>query len=103
MAYVVHERFMNFAGQACAKLNRDQAIYKKPTDTHSLLIRTVSPLLFFAPNVHLAMLERVWIDETINEVGWKSHVAKLNDEWREFVLFATVLCEINQPTFRRNH
>jgi hypothetical protein len=87
---------MNFAGQACARLNRDQPIYIKAKDSHSFLIRTVSPLLFFAPNVHLALLERVWIDETINEVPWKAHVVKLNEEWREFVLFATVLRELGQ-------
>jgi hypothetical protein len=86
---------MNFAGQRCAKLNRDQAIYDVEKSHRSALITIVSPLLFFAPDVHLNSLERVWIDEMINQVPWKSMISKLNEDWREFILFSTVLRKRN--------
>jgi hypothetical protein len=82
---------MNFAGQPCAKLSRDQAIYEGAATRRSLLIAVLSPLLFFAPDVHLTALEKVWIDEMINQAPWKVLTSKLKDEWTEFVLYSTVL------------
>jgi hypothetical protein len=92
---IVHEKFLNFAGQPCAKLNRDQAIYNGPTGRRSSLITSISPLLFFAPDVYLSQLEKVWIDEMINQVPWKALTSKLSDEWRELVLYSTVLLSAN--------
>jgi hypothetical protein len=89
----VHEKFLNFAGQPCARLNRDQAIYigGEGNKGRSALITIISPMLFFAPDVHLQALEKVWIDELINQVPWKSLTKKLTEEWSEFVLYSTVL------------
>jgi hypothetical protein len=89
---IAHEKFLNFAGQPCARVNRDQAIYEVNEDKgRSALITIISPMLFFAPDVHLQALEKVWIDELINQVPWKSLTKKLTDEWSEFVLYSTVL------------
>jgi hypothetical protein len=91
----VQERFRNFAGQPCARLRRNQAIYVKAEAdykvSHPVLRSIISLLLFYAPDVHSAMLEQVWVDEMINQVPWRAYVVKLNEEWREFVLLGTVL------------
>jgi hypothetical protein len=101
---LVHERFINFAGQPYAKLNRDQPIYKElKSDLHisgdkgvrdSFWRRFTSMVLFFAPDVHMGMLKQVWIDQAIQlqEGQWEAYIGKLVAEWREFVLYATVLC-----------
>jgi hypothetical protein len=89
----VHEKFMNFAGQPCARLDRDQAVYEIEEKHRTALITILSPLLFFAPDVHLSALEKVYIDELINQVPWKKLTSKLTEEWREFVLYSTVLRE----------
>jgi hypothetical protein len=84
---------MNFAGQPCAKLNRDQPIYEGTTTRRSLLVAFLSPLLFFAPDVHLTALEGVWIDEMISHVPWKALASKPKDEWKEFILYSSVMRE----------
>ena len=53
----------------------------------SRLIRFLSPLLFFAPEVHLRDIKKLWTDEIINEMTWKKFMTKLQDEWIGFVLW----------------
>ena len=86
--FVAEQRLINFAGQPLARLNRNTIIYEVET-RRSALITTLSPLLFFAPDVHLDKLETVFIDRTINKVHWKSFIGKLQDEWREFILYVS--------------
>jgi hypothetical protein len=52
-----------------------------------MLITLVSPLLFFAPEIHLRDVERLWIDEVIIEPVWKSFMAKLLVEWEDIILW----------------
>jgi hypothetical protein len=91
----VHQRFINFAGQPCAKLTREQAIYTVPRRRRSLRIRLISPILFYAPDSDLIDLETAWIDEIVNPVSWKALISDLSDEWKEAVLYATVLLSSN--------
>lgn len=79
-------KVINFAGQPSARLNRNWTIYET-SSRRSGLITTLSPLLFFAPDVHLDKLENVFVDKTINKVHWKTFISKLQDEWREFILY----------------
>jgi hypothetical protein len=52
-----------------------------------MLITLVSPLLFFAPEIHLRDVERLWTDEVIIETVWKSFMAKLLEEWEDVILW----------------
>ena len=52
-----------------------------------MLITLVSPMLFFAPEVHLRDVERLWTDEVIIETVWKSFMAKLLEEWEDVILW----------------
>jgi hypothetical protein len=91
----VHQSFINFAGQPCARLTREQAVYAVPRRRRSLRIKLISPVLFFAPDSDLADLETAWIDEVINPMSWKALISDLSDEWKEAVLYATVLLSSN--------
>jgi hypothetical protein len=91
MVPLVREKFMNFVGQPCAKLDRRQPIYEEPRNRRSALITIISPLLFFAPDVNLKALEKVWIDRMICQVPWKAWTAQLIEEWRDFVGISTIL------------
>jgi hypothetical protein len=95
---IAHEKFVNFAGQPCARLNCDQRIYKKPQHIRSALIIVLSPLLFFSPEPYLAMLHGVWVDDRISPGVWRNLTPKLVDEWKDFILYSTVLCKL--PEFR---
>jgi hypothetical protein len=55
------------------------------------LIKTLSPLLFSAPDVHLRTLEKMWVDGIMHGPVWQDTVKKLNDEWQEFILYVSRL------------
>ena len=63
-------------------------MYDEPklSSERSRLIRFLSPLLFFAPEVHLREMKELCADEIIIEMDWKNFVTKLQDEWNGFVL-----------------
>jgi hypothetical protein len=70
-------------------------------DTRWAVVSFISPFLFFAPDVHLTALERVYNDEIISEVPWKAFISNLNEDWREFVIYATIMCELKYfPYFK---
>ncbi|KAF8474433.1 hypothetical protein DFH94DRAFT_131009 [Russula ochroleuca] len=90
-----HWRFLYFHGQKHARLIRDQSVYDKPKRERSLLITVLSPLLFLAPEVHLREMEKLWTDEVIVEMVWKSVMTKLVDEWDDLILWSTVMLTAN--------
>ncbi len=52
-----------------------------------MLITSLSPLLFLAPEVHIRELEKLWTDEVIIETVWKNFMIKLLEEWGELILW----------------
>jgi hypothetical protein len=106
---------VHFAGQPCARLSNDQTIYLSDrrmrddgTLYRSLLITICSPLrklaqamihtarltiiaVYFAPDVHLTSLELLWTDQWINKVPWNKLMNKVQDEWRDYVVYSTIL------------
>jgi hypothetical protein len=70
-------------------------VYNKPKRERTLLITLLSPLLFFAPEVHLRDVERLWTDDVIIETVWKSFMTKLLGEW-EYVILWVMLIRLEQ-------
>ncbi len=56
-----------------------------------MLVRILSPILFFFPDIHLLELEKVWTDKIVVEALWKEFMQKLVSEWTEFVLYVSPL------------
>ncbi|KAI8976716.1 hypothetical protein BD414DRAFT_517194 [Trametes punicea] len=90
-----HQRFLNLYGQTYARLGRDQSVYNNVKQPRTPLITLLAPLLFNAPEVHLRGLEKIWIDNIIAIQPWSGFIGKLQNEWQEFVLYATVLLNAN--------
>ncbi|KAK0241113.1 hypothetical protein EDD85DRAFT_389731 [Armillaria nabsnona] len=85
-------RFINFHGQPGARLARDQLIYET-SSKRTLLVTLLSPLLFFTPDIHLATLKKIGGDGHVHthKASWTNFTQKLNTEWQEVTLYATVL------------
>ncbi|KAJ7291729.1 hypothetical protein C8J57DRAFT_1273838, partial [Mycena rebaudengoi] len=94
MHHFVRDRVYNFHGEPGARLNVDQSVY----DTirkRTLLITLLTPLLFYAPDFHLVGLQTMHTDGLIRHRGWSDFIKRLNGEWQEFTLYATVVLNAN--------
>ncbi|KZT69939.1 hypothetical protein DAEQUDRAFT_725919 [Daedalea quercina L-15889] len=95
MCLFAHDRYHYFHGQKVARLDRYQSLFDDNRGKRTALAALLSPLLFNAPEVHLKSLERIWIDKIINEIPWSQFINKLQTDWQEAVLTATVLLNAN--------
>jgi hypothetical protein len=86
---VDHTRFLNFHGEANARLERNFSIYGDPLYPRTLLIKTLSLVLFSAPDFHLKTLQDMWVDGIMHKSVWEECVKKLSDEWQEFIFFVS--------------
>ncbi|KAI0044956.1 hypothetical protein FA95DRAFT_186460 [Auriscalpium vulgare] len=95
LAIFAHYKWVYCHGQPHARLDAGHSVYGERPKGRSWLITLLSPLLFYAPEVHLADIEKLWTDEIIVAVDWKKFIDKLLGEWREFILYATVIMTVN--------
>ncbi|KAF9465056.1 hypothetical protein BDZ94DRAFT_1320650 [Collybia nuda] len=82
MSFLCESRFHNFYGQYGARLARSQSIHGSLQRRRSNLIKTLSPLLFSAPNVHLKVMEGLWVDKLTLKAPWSEFFAQLVEEWK---------------------
>ncbi|KAJ7432753.1 hypothetical protein B0H11DRAFT_2260100 [Mycena galericulata] len=100
MEQFAQDRFDNFHGLPWARLNQDQSVYEEQKHPQSYLmmnrlISIISPFLFFAPDVYLRSLQPAYVDRRVILRVWKPLIDKLNSEWQDFILIATVFLNIN--------
>jgi hypothetical protein len=76
----------NFHGEPGARLNVDQSVYAT-VPKKTLLIKLLSPLLFYAPDFHFVGLQTIYTDGLIRHRGWAEFITRLNGEWQEFTLY----------------
>ncbi|KAI0044955.1 hypothetical protein FA95DRAFT_1597107 [Auriscalpium vulgare] len=97
LAFFAHYKYVYFHGQPTARLDAGHSVYgERPgTKDRTWLIKVLSPLLFYAPEVHLAEIENVWTDEIIVGVAWKKFIEKLVAEWGDIILYATVILTVD--------
>ncbi|KAJ7461632.1 hypothetical protein FB451DRAFT_1268731 [Mycena latifolia] len=94
MCLFVRARVYNFHGEPSACLNVNQSVYGT-IQKRTLLITLLSPLLFYTPDFHLAGLHTIYTDGLIRYRGWAEFITRLNNEWQEFTLYATVVLNAN--------
>ncbi|KAJ2925936.1 hypothetical protein H1R20_g11162, partial [Candolleomyces eurysporus] len=94
VSLLTRQKFLNWYGVSEVRINRDESVHGERKHK-TLLIKILSPLLFFAPDVHLLALEKMWVDEIMHSPVWREAIGKLNEEWQEFTLYATVLLNAN--------
>jgi len=51
----------------------------------------LSPVLFFAADIHLQEMASICVDGIIHPVTWNQFISKLSTEWQEFTLFVSLL------------
>jgi hypothetical protein len=86
-ACLAHWRFLYFHGQKHARLVRHETVYDRPQHERTKLIKLLSPLFFYAPEVHLREVERLWTDDVVIETVWKTFMTKLLGEWEDVILW----------------
>ncbi|KAJ7893577.1 hypothetical protein B0H13DRAFT_2527448 [Mycena leptocephala] len=94
MKAFARERVYNFHGEPGARLNVDQSVYAT-VPKRTLLIKLLSPLLFYAPDFHFVGLQKLYTDGLVRHRGWAEFITRLNGEWKEFTLYATVVLNAN--------
>ncbi|KAJ7178507.1 hypothetical protein C8R43DRAFT_871384, partial [Mycena crocata] len=64
--------FLNFYGQNEARLYRQPSIYEGQSNQtkRSWLMSILSPILFYAPDVHLDSLNKIWVDRIAAKEPW---------------------------------
>jgi hypothetical protein len=94
---VAHERALNYAGLPIARLSRDQQVFTDLKHVKTVLIKCVSPLLFFAPHDHLSVLEQLYVDNMINQTPWKNFIEHVKEDWRDLTIM--VGCAFSLSSF----
>ncbi|KAH6917978.1 hypothetical protein BKA70DRAFT_1554146 [Coprinopsis sp. MPI-PUGE-AT-0042] len=94
MIVLAQHKFYNWYGVPQRRLYRDQTVHAT-TNKRTWLIKLLSPLLFYAPDVHLGSLHALSVDGVLDGHAWSKVIKKLNEEWQEFILYATVLLNAN--------
>ncbi|KAI9458574.1 hypothetical protein BJY52DRAFT_411830 [Lactarius psammicola] len=95
LSFFAHWRFLYFHGQNSARLIRHKTVYTHPDRERTLLITSLSPTLFLAPEGYLRELEKVWIDEVVFERDWRNFISGLLKEWEQLILSSTVVLSVN--------
>jgi len=96
MRILMNDQFLNYYGQYGARLSRSQSIFEHQTrHPRSWLIKTLSPLLFASPNVHLNALEDLWVDRLTLKSRCEEFFLKLNTQWGDHIVHASILLNAN--------
>jgi len=101
MVHIVDERLANFHGCQGARLSRRQRI--RPLASRSRKRRIAlfgfkflqSPILFFAPHIHLRQVEDTCIENVVLPDLWKAFVKNLIREWEGVLVYSSVLLIAN--------
>jgi len=84
-----HERLLHLHGEKGARLNIDQSIH--PETSRTFIIKILSPLLLFGPEVHFRKLEKISVDSLVRKHDWNKLLEELTDDWKEFTLYVGVI------------
>jgi len=95
MRNLTHNQFIHLYGQRGARLDRDQSVHGSIVNPRTLLVTILSPLMFWAPDVHLQALEKIWVDRLVHYGPWSKFTNKLNTEWQEITIIVIVLLNAN--------
>ena len=80
---IAREKFYNYHGQPNARMNRDESLKDDSIfRPRSLAFLFLSPFLFWMPDIYLADLEKIWIDETVNYRPWNKFINELKRDWK---------------------
>ena len=79
------------SGHHGARLTYDQSVRGKKESKRTWLITLLSPFLFWAANRRLLELERLYTDEIVSKIPWKTFIEGTIRDWEQFVLLVRLL------------
>lgn len=82
-------RFKNLHGQHGARSKPQQTVHvpHEMTAGRTLLIRLLSPLLFFAPDRNLQRLRLINPVDFLNSRSWSPFIASWEKSWNDYILY----------------
>lgn len=88
-------RFLHLYGQRGARLDSDQTIHGATQTPRPVLVKIFVALLFWAPDIHLRSLRKIWVDRVVHNRPWFDFMKQLHADYQEFSLMVFVI----QPVF----
>ncbi|KAJ7572526.1 hypothetical protein C8J56DRAFT_597562 [Mycena floridula] len=95
MSQFANRNFTNFHGHPGARLQCEHSVYSDVFHPRSIFMDICSVLLFRAPDIHLELLEKIFVDNIVSEIPWKQFIDKVSSEWQEITLFAGLILTTN--------
>lgn len=86
---VAQWRWLNFHGEKNHRLHRARSMHQSTAKKRPLFMRLISPLLFYAPDLHIRSLRRVFVDHVVIDVDWKVVNERLVKDLQEFLLLVS--------------
>ncbi|KAK0486011.1 hypothetical protein IW261DRAFT_1559443 [Armillaria novae-zelandiae] len=94
---LLSNQFLNYHGQRSARTNRGESVFGDDPGqaecTH--VFKLLSPFLFYAPVVHLDILNKFWVDGLAMKDQWVTLIERCTGEWSEHTIYATILLNAN--------
>ncbi|PBK74312.1 hypothetical protein ARMSODRAFT_1081260, partial [Armillaria solidipes] len=93
----VGNQFLNYHGQRSARTNRGESVFGDDPDQAqcTLIFKLLTPFLFYAPVVHLDILNKFWVDGLAMKDQWVTLIERCTGEWSEHTIYATILLNAN--------
>ncbi|KAF8960342.1 hypothetical protein BDZ97DRAFT_1734878 [Flammula alnicola] len=95
MYILASSKFWNYAGEAHARLSRDQSVYGPANERRTWVFKSLSILLFLAPDIHLKTLQQLWVDQVAYKPEWEQLFKRLATEWKGYILLGSVMLNAN--------
>ncbi|TFK26151.1 hypothetical protein FA15DRAFT_667829 [Coprinopsis marcescibilis] len=87
------DRFIYLHGEKGARLQPSQTIFG--IWENSWFFETLNAIMLFGPGVHIRKLKSMSIDNIVTEKVWQKFRKSILDDWRDVVLYATVVLSAN--------
>lgn len=94
---LLRNQFLNYHGQRSARTNRGESVFGDDPNQAgcTLIFKLLSPFLFYAPVVHLDILNKFWVDGLAVKDQWVTLIERCTGEWSEHTIYATILLNAN--------
>jgi hypothetical protein len=80
------DRLRNYYSAQGTTLTRSQSVVKIDSEPRSMVVKILSPFLFFIPHAQLERAEMMAIDQYIMSHQWESFLDEIQDEWNRTAL-----------------
>ncbi|KIK95829.1 hypothetical protein PAXRUDRAFT_775486, partial [Paxillus rubicundulus Ve08.2h10] len=91
-------RFLNFWGQFGARVGSGRPVFSRTKvneEPVSWFLKWVDVVLFRSPIAHLRGIQKICVDEMIDESRWKIYISSLATEWNGFTVYSTVMLAVD--------